>query len=81
MNVEKYLKLKKKKKKQIPINTLLTYLKSINCSLEDFKKFKPNYEIKYDRYLKIDENLLSSIDLSIEKERKYWIESTTFTKF
>ena len=31
--------------------------------------------------LKIDENLLSSIDLSIEKERKYWIESTTFTKF
>ena len=31
--------------------------------------------------LKIDENLLSSIDLNIEKERKYWIESTNFTKF
>jgi hypothetical protein len=31
--------------------------------------------------LKIDGNLLSSIDLTIESERKYWVETTKFTKF
>ena len=30
--------------------------------------------------LKIDGNLLSSIDLTIESERKYWIETTKFQK-